>query len=64
MTTPPSHWLDALLRMAFTVLAIALVLYLAAKLIEAVLPVLIGAGIAALLGFTGWSVYQFRKSRW
>lgn len=50
--------------LALRVLAIAIVLYLAARLIEAVLPVLIGAGVVALLGFAGWSVYQFRKSRW
>jgi hypothetical protein len=50
--------------LALRVLAIAIVLYIAARLIEAVLPVLIGAGIVALLGFAGWSLYQFRRSRW
>jgi hypothetical protein len=50
--------------LALRVLAIAFVLYLAARLIEAVLPVLIGIGIVALLGFGAWSVYQFRRSRW
>jgi xanthine/uracil permease len=64
MTTPPSHWLDNVLRMAFTVLAIALILYVAARLILAVLPVLIGLGVLILLGFSCWSIYQFRKSRW
>jgi hypothetical protein len=47
-----------------TVLAVALMLYVAARLIEAVLPVLIGIGIVAVLGFMGWSLYQFRRSRW
>lgn len=64
MTTPPSHWPDKAMSLALTVLAIALVLYIAARLIVAVLPVLIGVGIVALLGFGGWSIYQFRKSRW
>jgi hypothetical protein len=64
MTTPPSHWPDKAMGLALRVLAIAFVLYLAARLIEAVLPVLIGAGVVALFGFAGWSVYQFRKSRW
>lgn len=64
MSTPPSRWLDGLLRMALTVLAIALALYLAAKLIFAVWPVLVGVAVAALLGFAGWSIYQFRRSRW
>lgn len=64
MSSPPSRWLDGLLRMALTVLAVALVLYIAAKLIIAVWPVLLGMGVVALLGFAGWSIYQFRRSRW
>ena len=52
------------MNLAVTVLAVAVMLYIAARLIVAVLPVLIGAGIVALLGFVGWSIYQFRKSRW
>ncbi len=64
MTTPPSHWPDKALGLALTVLAMAVILYIAARLIEAVLPVLLGVGLVALLGFGGWSIYQFRKSRW
>jgi xanthine/uracil permease len=64
MTTPPSRWRDSAMNLAISVLVIALMLYIAARLIEAVLPVLIGVGIVALLGFGGWSVYQFRRSRW
>jgi xanthine/uracil permease len=64
MSTPPSHWLNKAMSLAMTVLAIALMLYIAARLIVAVLPVLIGIGIVALFGFVGWSIYQFRKSRW
>ncbi len=64
MTVPPSRWRDAALNVAGTVLAVALMLYVAARLIMAVLPVLIGIGILGLVGFTGWSIYQFRKSRW
>jgi xanthine/uracil permease len=64
MTTPPSHWSDKAMSLAVTAFVIALLLYIAARLIVAVLPVLIGMGIVALLGFAGWSVYQFRKSRW
>jgi hypothetical protein len=47
-----------------SVLSIALMLYIAARLVIAVLPVLIVAGTAVLVGFVGWSVYQFRRSRW
>jgi xanthine/uracil permease len=64
MTTPPSHWPDKAVSLAMTVLAVALILYVAARLIVAVLPVLIGIGIVALVCFVGWSVYQFRRSRW
>jgi hypothetical protein len=64
MSTPPSRWLDGLLRMALTVLAIALVLYIAARLIMAVWPVLIAMGVVGLIGFGGWSIYRFRQSRW
>ena len=64
MTTPPSRWRDSVLSLAVTVLAIALMLYAAARLIIAVLPVLMVVSVIVLLGFAGWSVYQFRKSRW
>jgi hypothetical protein len=64
MTTPPSRWRDSAMNLAVTILAIALMLYVAAKLIVAVLPVLIVVGVVGLLGFGGWAFYQFRKSRW
>jgi hypothetical protein len=63
-TPPPSSWLDRLLGLALTVLAIAVALYIAAKLILAIWPVLIVAGVIVLIGLVGWSVYQLRKSRW
>lgn len=64
MTAPPSRWRDSAMNLAVTVLMIALMLYVAARLIVAVLPVLIGVGVVALLGFGGWSLYQFHRSRW
>lgn len=64
MTTPPSRWRDSAMNLAVSILVIAVMLYVAARLIMAVLPVLIALAVAALLGFAGWSVYQFRKSRW
>jgi xanthine/uracil permease len=64
MTTPPSRWREGALNLAVTVLAIALMLYIAARLIMAVLPVLIGVGIVGLVGFACWSFYRFRQSRW
>jgi xanthine/uracil permease len=64
MTKPPSHWLDGLLRVALMVLAIALALNIAARLIMAVLPILIAGGVVVLIIYAGWSIYQFRRSRW
>ena len=64
MRTPPSQWPDRALGLAVTVLAIAVVLYIAARLIEAVLSVLVGAALVALLGYAGWTIHRFRQSRW
>lgn len=64
MTTPPSRWREGAMNLAVTVLAVALMLYVAARLIEAILPVLIVVGVVGLIGFAGWSFYQFRRSRW
>jgi hypothetical protein len=60
----PSRWTDRLLGVAFTLLAVAVLLYLAARLIESVWPVLVAMAIVALLVFLSWSAYQFWKSRW
>jgi xanthine/uracil permease len=64
MTVPPSRWRDSATNLAGTVLVIALMLYVAARLILAVLPVLIGIGVVVFIGFVGWSIYEFRRSRW
>ena len=64
MTVPPSRWRDEALNLAVRVATIALLLYISARLILAVLPVLLIVGGIVLLGFAGWSIYQFRKSRW
>lgn len=64
MTVPPSRWRDSAINLAWTVLAVAVMLYVAARLVVAVLPVLIVAGVVVLVGFAGWSIYRFRKSRW
>jgi type IV secretory pathway TrbL component len=64
MTTPPSHWPDKAMHLALTVLAIAVILYIAARLIVAVWPVLAIIASVILIIFVGWSIYQFRTSRW
>lgn len=52
------------MNLAVSALVIAVMLYVAARLIMAVLPILIALAVVALLGFAGWSLYQYRKSRW
>ncbi len=64
MTSPPSQWPDRALGMAVTVLAIAVVLYIAAKLIEAVLTLLIGVAVVGLVIYAAWAVHRFHQSRW
>lgn len=64
MTTPPSHWPDKAMSLAVTVLVIAVLLYIAARLIVAVWPVLAIIGGVIFVIFAGWSMYQFRTSRW
>jgi xanthine/uracil permease len=64
MTTPPTRWLDRLLSVALTVLVIAVLLYIAARLVLAVLPVLIGMAVVVFIGFVFWLIYGFRGSRW
>jgi hypothetical protein len=50
--------------MAWTVFVIAVLLYVSARLVLAVLPVLVIVGGLVLVGFVGWSIYQYRRSRW
>ena len=64
MTTPPSRWRDGAVNLAVTVLAVAVMLDIAARLILAVLPVLIVVGGIVVVGFAGWSFYRWRQSRW
>lgn len=64
MTTPPSGWSERLFGLAMTILAIAVMLNIAARLIAAVLPVLIGLAVVGLVSFVGWSIYQRRRSGW
>lgn len=60
----PSRWTDRLLGVAFAVLAVAVMLHIAARLIVSVWPVLVAMAIVALVVFLCWSAYQFWKSRW
>jgi hypothetical protein len=63
MRTPPSQWPGRLLALALTVLAVAVALYAAARLIVAVLPVLLGAAAVGLLGVAAYSAFRSRTPR-
>jgi hypothetical protein len=52
------------MSLAWAVFVIAVLLYVAARLILAVLAVLLIVGGLVLVGCVGWSIYQFRRSRW
>ncbi len=64
MKSSPSGWLYRLFGLAFSILAVAVMLYVAARLIVAVLPVLVGIRVVGFVLFLGWSAYQFWRSRW
>jgi len=64
MSTPPTRWLDRLSGLVLTILIVALMLYVAAQLILAVLPVLIGVAVVVLIGAVIWLISGFRGSRW
>jgi NADH:ubiquinone oxidoreductase subunit 6 (subunit J) len=59
---PPGR--HSALHLAGTALAVALLLYLAVKLILAVLPLLIAFGAVGLVGLIGWSVHSRHRSGW
>lgn len=63
-TPPPSDWLGTLQRVAGRLLVVALMLYVAARLLASVWPVLLVIGVVVFVGFGAWTFYQFRKSRW
>ena len=55
---PP--WSGPILNKALTILAAALAIYIAASLIRAVLPVLIGFAVVLILGYGLWFVHRNR----
>jgi hypothetical protein len=61
---PPTRWSDRLPRLGSRILVVGLMLYLAVKLILAVLPFVIAFGAVGLVAFVGWSVYSRHRSGW
>jgi hypothetical protein len=64
VTTPPSRLSDRALDIAWRLLAAAVVTYITVRIVETILPVLLGIGIVALVIFAAWRMYAFRRSRW
>ena len=62
--TDPSNWQTSAKRFAMTVLAVAIALYIAVQLIEAVSRVLVVLGAAAAVVYIVVAVRHHRRSRW
>ncbi len=62
MTMPSSSgWRKSLTSAAFTLLVSALAIYIAIRLIEAVLPVLIVIGLVAAIAYVLWMIHRRRQ---
>jgi Na+(H+)/acetate symporter ActP len=59
-----TNWREKGSRLAFSLLAAAVALYFAARLIEAVAPVLIVLTIAGLVLSAAWHIHRARRSGW
>ena len=65
MTAPnPSNWQTTARGLATTVLLVAIALYIAVRLIEAVAEVLIGLTAAGAFAYVVVIIVRYRRSRW
>jgi hypothetical protein len=65
MSVPtPSNWLSGLTRLATTALVVAVALYVAVHLIEAVAPVLLVVAAVGSVIYSAVLVARYRRSRW
>jgi hypothetical protein len=60
----PKSLIDRLVKLAMSALVIAVAIYFAACLIEAVAGVLIGIAVIALIVYAGWLWREHRRSEW
>jgi hypothetical protein len=61
---PPSGYGSKATGFALTTFVVSVALYFAVQLLLAVEPELIGLAALGLVGFIGWLVYRFKRSRW
>ena len=65
MTTPnPTNWQTTARGLAATVLLVAIALYLAVRLIEAVASVLIVLAAAVAFIYVAFTFVRYRRTRW
>lgn len=65
MTVPsPSRGRSSLTNAAFTLLAVAIAVYFAVKLVESVERALICIGVVVALIYVGWIIQRRRNSGW
>jgi hypothetical protein len=57
------HWLKSVLRIALTLLAAAIALSVAVRLIRAALPELVTISVISAVGYVAW-VLHARRNRW
>jgi len=60
----PSNWQSSAKGVAATALVVAIALYIAVHLIEAVAPVLIGIGVVLAIAYAAVIVGRRRRSHW
>jgi|GEM_PF-3178637 len=63
MTPSPSGWRSRLSGAAFTLLASAVAIYFAMRLVEAVWPVLVGVVVVVAIGYVAWVMHR-RRDGW
>jgi hypothetical protein len=63
MNGPAGNWRSAFSSAAMTLFGVAIALYVAVHLVEAVAPVLITLGVLAALAYAVWFFHR-RRSGW
>jgi hypothetical protein len=64
MSPPPGNWQSRFKKVAATALLVAVGLYIAARLILAVAPVLIVTGLIGVGAYAGVLIARHRRSKW
>ncbi len=60
----PKRFTDRLFGVTMTILGAALALYVAVRLLESIVGILVSAAAIGLCAYVAWIVYQRRQSDW